>query len=163
MQAKCKLIINPSPLLGNDDSSKVVPGYNPGHTLGTGVQKFHRSLEDFASSLYLEAQTPMSMSAVQFIDVQSALFNAVLVNQELSLALKSGICNACTVSDLIYLLCTYKEGFKFSLPESLPHQQAEYRPRVTIKIPKPSSKVGTASDNTSLFTCFKCGMADHFS
>ncbi|KAJ9052165.1 hypothetical protein DSO57_1036973 [Entomophthora muscae] len=38
MQAKYKLLINPSPLLENDNSSKPVPGYNPGHTMGTGDQ-----------------------------------------------------------------------------------------------------------------------------
>ncbi|KAJ9087466.1 hypothetical protein DSO57_1033126 [Entomophthora muscae] len=41
MQAKYKLLINPSPLLENDDSSKPVPGYNPGHTMGTGDQEPH--------------------------------------------------------------------------------------------------------------------------
>ncbi|KAJ9061003.1 hypothetical protein DSO57_1024984 [Entomophthora muscae] len=41
MQAKYKLLTNPSPLLENDDSSKPVPGYNPGHTMGTGDQEPH--------------------------------------------------------------------------------------------------------------------------
>ncbi|KAJ9088571.1 hypothetical protein DSO57_1021726 [Entomophthora muscae] len=41
MQAKYKLLTNPSPLLENDDSSKPVPGYNPGHTMGTGDQESH--------------------------------------------------------------------------------------------------------------------------
>ncbi|KAJ9054445.1 hypothetical protein DSO57_1014468 [Entomophthora muscae] len=41
MQAKYKLLINHSPLLGNDSSSKLVPGYDPGHTLGTGDQEPH--------------------------------------------------------------------------------------------------------------------------
>ncbi|KAJ9076213.1 hypothetical protein DSO57_1028437 [Entomophthora muscae] len=41
MQAKYKLLTNPSPLLENDDSSKPVPGYDPGHTMGTGDQKPH--------------------------------------------------------------------------------------------------------------------------
>ncbi|KAJ9074716.1 hypothetical protein DSO57_1003771 [Entomophthora muscae] len=43
MQAKYKLLTNHSPLLENDNSSKLVPGYNPGHTLGTGAQEPHRS------------------------------------------------------------------------------------------------------------------------
>ncbi|KAJ9072575.1 hypothetical protein DSO57_1026061 [Entomophthora muscae] len=43
MQAKYKLLTNPSPLLENDNSSKLVPGYNPGHTMGTGDQEPHRS------------------------------------------------------------------------------------------------------------------------
>ncbi|KAJ9070381.1 hypothetical protein DSO57_1008678 [Entomophthora muscae] len=41
MQAKYKLLINSSSLLGNDNSSKLVPGYDPGHTLGTGDQEPH--------------------------------------------------------------------------------------------------------------------------
>ncbi|KAJ9084542.1 hypothetical protein DSO57_1023427 [Entomophthora muscae] len=41
MQAKYKLLTNHSPLLENDNSSKLIPGYNPGHTLGTGDQKPH--------------------------------------------------------------------------------------------------------------------------
>ncbi|KAJ9081128.1 hypothetical protein DSO57_1017990 [Entomophthora muscae] len=43
MQAKYKLLINHSPLLENDDSSKLVPGYDPGHTLGTGDQEPHNA------------------------------------------------------------------------------------------------------------------------
>ncbi|KAJ9054139.1 hypothetical protein DSO57_1017797 [Entomophthora muscae] len=42
MQAKYRLLTNHSLLLGNDDSSKLVPGYDPGHTLGTGDQEPHR-------------------------------------------------------------------------------------------------------------------------
>ncbi|KAJ9086016.1 hypothetical protein DSO57_1008530 [Entomophthora muscae] len=41
MQAKYKLLTNHSPLLENDDSSKPVPGYDSGHTLGTGDQEPH--------------------------------------------------------------------------------------------------------------------------
>ncbi|KAJ9051867.1 hypothetical protein DSO57_1000527 [Entomophthora muscae] len=41
MQAKYKLLINHSPLLENDGSSKLVPGYDPGHALGTGDQEPH--------------------------------------------------------------------------------------------------------------------------
>ncbi|KAJ9083400.1 hypothetical protein DSO57_1035130 [Entomophthora muscae] len=43
MQAKYKLLTNPSPLLENDDSFKPVPGYNPEHTMGTGDQEPHKS------------------------------------------------------------------------------------------------------------------------
>ncbi|KAJ9089235.1 hypothetical protein DSO57_1014986 [Entomophthora muscae] len=43
MQAKYKLQTNHSPLLENDNSSKLVPGYDPGHTLGTGDQEIHKS------------------------------------------------------------------------------------------------------------------------
>ncbi|KAJ9079626.1 hypothetical protein DSO57_1033419 [Entomophthora muscae] len=41
MQAKYKLLINHSPLLENDNFSKLVPGYDPGQTLGTGDQEPH--------------------------------------------------------------------------------------------------------------------------
>ncbi|KAJ9078131.1 hypothetical protein DSO57_1009829 [Entomophthora muscae] len=41
MQAKYKLLTNPSPLLENNDSSKLVPGYDPGHTMGTSDQEPH--------------------------------------------------------------------------------------------------------------------------
>ncbi|KAJ9049628.1 hypothetical protein DSO57_1022402 [Entomophthora muscae] len=41
-KAKYKLLTNHSPLMGNDNSSKPVPGYDPGHTLGTGDQESHR-------------------------------------------------------------------------------------------------------------------------
>ncbi|KAJ9088301.1 hypothetical protein DSO57_1024438 [Entomophthora muscae] len=44
MQAKYKLLTNHSPLLGNGNSSKPVPGYDPGHPLGTGDQDPHRDL-----------------------------------------------------------------------------------------------------------------------
>ncbi|KAJ9058950.1 hypothetical protein DSO57_1007347 [Entomophthora muscae] len=43
MQAKYKLMNNHSPLMGNVNSSKPVPGYDPGHTLGTGDQEPHRT------------------------------------------------------------------------------------------------------------------------
>ncbi|KAJ9053102.1 hypothetical protein DSO57_1027540 [Entomophthora muscae] len=41
LQAKYKLLTNHSPLLENDNSSKPVPCYDPGHTLGTGDQEPH--------------------------------------------------------------------------------------------------------------------------
>ncbi|KAJ9068809.1 hypothetical protein DSO57_1024901 [Entomophthora muscae] len=43
MQAKYKLLTNPSPLLENDNSSKLVPSYSLGHTMGTGDQEPHKS------------------------------------------------------------------------------------------------------------------------
>ncbi|KAJ9062848.1 hypothetical protein DSO57_1006296 [Entomophthora muscae] len=46
MQAKYKLLTNHSSLLENDNSSKPVPGYNPGHTFGTGDQETHTSLDN---------------------------------------------------------------------------------------------------------------------
>ncbi|KAJ9067762.1 hypothetical protein DSO57_1035937 [Entomophthora muscae] len=41
MQARYKLLAGHLPLLENDNSSKPVPGYDPGHTLGTGDQEPH--------------------------------------------------------------------------------------------------------------------------
>ncbi|KAJ9064645.1 hypothetical protein DSO57_1028225 [Entomophthora muscae] len=41
MQAKYKLLINHSPLLENDNSSKLVPDHVPGHTLRTCDQEPH--------------------------------------------------------------------------------------------------------------------------
>ncbi|KAJ9077621.1 hypothetical protein DSO57_1015048 [Entomophthora muscae] len=55
MQAKYKLLINHSPLLGNDNSSKPVPGYAPGHTLETGNQEPHKG-ELPIKGLYLTAR-----------------------------------------------------------------------------------------------------------
>ncbi|KAJ9050243.1 hypothetical protein DSO57_1016220 [Entomophthora muscae] len=48
MQAKYKLLTNPSPLLKNDGSSKPVPGYDPGHTMGTGDQEPHSDFMQYA-------------------------------------------------------------------------------------------------------------------
>ncbi|KAJ9048547.1 hypothetical protein DSO57_1034007, partial [Entomophthora muscae] len=42
MQVKYKLLASQHPPLGNDNSSKLVHGYDPGHTLGTGNQEPHR-------------------------------------------------------------------------------------------------------------------------
>ncbi|KAJ9088968.1 hypothetical protein DSO57_1017748 [Entomophthora muscae] len=42
MQAKYKLLACHLPLLVNDNSSKPVPGYDPGHTMGTGEQEPHK-------------------------------------------------------------------------------------------------------------------------
>ncbi|KAJ9052914.1 hypothetical protein DSO57_1029373 [Entomophthora muscae] len=52
MQAKYKLLANPSPLLENDNSSKPVPGYSPGHTMGTGDQEPHRTLSVKSGQLF---------------------------------------------------------------------------------------------------------------
>ncbi|KAJ9086259.1 hypothetical protein DSO57_1006143 [Entomophthora muscae] len=45
MQAKYKLLASHLLLLGNVNSSKLVPGYDPGHTLGTGGQEPHAIIE----------------------------------------------------------------------------------------------------------------------
>ncbi|KAJ9067958.1 hypothetical protein DSO57_1033624 [Entomophthora muscae] len=41
IQAKYKLLAGHLSLLENGNSSKLVPGYDPGHTLGTGDQELH--------------------------------------------------------------------------------------------------------------------------
>ncbi|KAJ9078140.1 hypothetical protein DSO57_1009837 [Entomophthora muscae] len=51
MQAKYKLLTNHSPLLENDNSSKPVPGYDPGYTLGTGDQEPHKGVDLVVASL----------------------------------------------------------------------------------------------------------------
>ncbi|KAJ9058634.1 hypothetical protein DSO57_1010427 [Entomophthora muscae] len=43
MQAKYKLLASQHPLLVSDGSSKLVPGFDPGHTMGTGGQEPHRA------------------------------------------------------------------------------------------------------------------------
>ncbi|KAJ9062326.1 hypothetical protein DSO57_1012117 [Entomophthora muscae] len=53
MQAKYKLLTNHSPLLENANSSKLVPGYNPGHTLGTGDQEPHMALSSSLPWIWL--------------------------------------------------------------------------------------------------------------
>ncbi|KAJ9060658.1 hypothetical protein DSO57_1028608 [Entomophthora muscae] len=63
--------------------------------------KMGETLEEFTSRFYLEAQTLALMNSVLFIYVQSALLNAVQINREPSLVLKSGIYTAQTVPDLI--------------------------------------------------------------
>ncbi|KAJ9064576.1 hypothetical protein DSO57_1029134 [Entomophthora muscae] len=51
-----------------------------------------------------------------FIDVKSALLNAVQPNKNLSLTLKSGIYGAHNVSDLICHLLTLKDDFEVPMP-----------------------------------------------
>ncbi|KAJ9081141.1 hypothetical protein DSO57_1017847 [Entomophthora muscae] len=76
MQAKYKLLTNHSPLLENDNSSKLVPGYDPGHTLGTGDQEPHTKYpqDTLPSTEYLcpENQTAFSASKVVLICPNSA-------------------------------------------------------------------------------------------
>ncbi|KAJ9081681.1 hypothetical protein DSO57_1012149 [Entomophthora muscae] len=91
--------------------------------------KVGETLEDFTSRFYLEAQTLASMKAMLFIDVQSALLNAVQINRELLLALKYGVYTAQTVPDLIQLLKTNKEEFEIPLPKGTPKPPTEARTR----------------------------------
>ncbi|KAJ9069596.1 hypothetical protein DSO57_1016902 [Entomophthora muscae] len=94
--------------------------------------KVAETLGDFTSIFYLEAQTLSSMKAVLFIDVHSALLNAVYSNRELLLALKSGIYTTQKVPDLIQLLKTYKEEFKISLPKGTPKPPTETRNKIFV-------------------------------
>ncbi|KAJ9081443.1 hypothetical protein DSO57_1014527 [Entomophthora muscae] len=59
MKAKYKLLTNHSPLLGNDNSSKLVPGYDQGHILGTGDQEPHNH------SQLLLAKSPYTIMSIQ--------------------------------------------------------------------------------------------------
>ncbi|KAJ9062480.1 hypothetical protein DSO57_1010269 [Entomophthora muscae] len=72
MQAKYKILINHSPLLGNDNSSKPVPGYDPGHTLGTGDQEPHSLRILKLDDLIYERLTSFSFSMI-FINTWSLI------------------------------------------------------------------------------------------
>ncbi|KAJ9074460.1 hypothetical protein DSO57_1006110 [Entomophthora muscae] len=81
-----------------------------------GGIKRGETMQEFADSFYLEAQTLISLKAASFIDVKSALLNAVQPNKNLSLALKSGIYGAHNVSDLICHLLPFKDDFEVPMP-----------------------------------------------
>ncbi|KAJ9060194.1 hypothetical protein DSO57_1033454 [Entomophthora muscae] len=76
-----------------------------------GIRK-GETMQEFADRFSLEAQTLISLKAASFIDVKSSLINAVQPNKNLSLALKSGIYGAHTVSNLICHLLTFKDSFE---------------------------------------------------
>ncbi|KAJ9070809.1 hypothetical protein DSO57_1003671 [Entomophthora muscae] len=80
-----------------------------------GIRK-GKTMQEFADRFYLEAQTLISLKATSFIDVKSALLNAVQPNKKLSLALKSGIYGAHNVSNLICHLLTFKDDFEVPMP-----------------------------------------------
>ncbi|KAJ9051683.1 hypothetical protein DSO57_1002382 [Entomophthora muscae] len=65
MQAKYKLLTNHSPLLENDDSSKPVPGYDPGHTLGPGGQEPHTVVFPNFNARTAETLTTLEESVCQ--------------------------------------------------------------------------------------------------
>ncbi|KAJ9059847.1 hypothetical protein DSO57_1037269 [Entomophthora muscae] len=56
MQVNYKLLTNHSPLLKNDNFSKLVPGYDPGHTLGNDVSLMPQSVMNDISILVLKTQ-----------------------------------------------------------------------------------------------------------
>ncbi|KAJ9059085.1 hypothetical protein DSO57_1006216 [Entomophthora muscae] len=125
--------------------------------------KVGETLEEFTSRFYLEAQTLASMKAVLYIDVHSALLNAVQINRELLLALKSGIYTAQKVPDLIQLLRTYKENFEIPLPKGTPKPLTETRTRnfSTDGLKVVETNPGTLNNSAHLF--FKCNKPGHLS
>ncbi|KAJ9048123.1 hypothetical protein DSO57_1038165 [Entomophthora muscae] len=73
-------------------------------------------MQEFSNRFYLESQTLISLKASSFIDVKSALLNAVLPNKNLSLGVKYRIYRAYNISNLICLLLTFKYEFEVPLP-----------------------------------------------
>ncbi|KAJ9057646.1 hypothetical protein DSO57_1020519 [Entomophthora muscae] len=114
-----------------------------------GIKK-GETMQEFSDRFYLEAQTLISLKAAFFIDVKSALLNAVQPNKNLSLALKSGIYGAHNVSDLICHLFTFKDDFEVLMPSGLrAFQENRNKPSFSDK-PKTdesSSSQGTAGTN----------------
>ncbi|KAJ9054164.1 hypothetical protein DSO57_1017641 [Entomophthora muscae] len=75
MQAKYKLLTNPSPLLENDNSSKPVPGYNPGHTMGTGDQEPQRGQLPCASLVLAQPPTLQLEELSPIVESNGPLFD----------------------------------------------------------------------------------------
>ncbi|KAJ9073092.1 hypothetical protein DSO57_1020125 [Entomophthora muscae] len=129
-----------------------------------GIRK-GEAMQEFADRFYLEAQTLISLKAASFIDVKSALLNAVQPNKNLSLALKSGIYGAHNVSELICYLLTFKDDFKVPM-RSGPREFQENRNKPSFsdkpKTGKSSTIQGTAGTNRN-HTCYKCGKLGHMS
>ncbi|KAJ9051487.1 hypothetical protein DSO57_1004224 [Entomophthora muscae] len=74
MQAKYKLLTNHLPLLENDNSSKPVPGYDPGHTLGTGDQEPHTPQTDVTPFCFSEDQaTPGKLVVLRMEPLKGVL------------------------------------------------------------------------------------------
>ncbi|KAJ9071601.1 hypothetical protein DSO57_1035368 [Entomophthora muscae] len=123
------------------------------------------TMQDFTDRFYQEAQTLIYLKTASFIDVKSALINAVQPNKNLSLALKSGIYRAHNVSDLICHLLTFKEDFEVPMPSG-PREFQENRNKHfssnKTKTGESSSPQGTASTNNTC-TYYKCGKPDHMS
>ncbi|KAJ9070248.1 hypothetical protein DSO57_1010287 [Entomophthora muscae] len=87
-----------------------------------GIRK-EETMQEFADRFYLEAQTLISLKAASFIDVKSALLNAVQPNKNLSIALKSGIYGAHNVSNLIHHLLTSWITLKYPFPLDQEHSK----------------------------------------
>ncbi|KAJ9066966.1 hypothetical protein DSO57_1004396 [Entomophthora muscae] len=129
-----------------------------------GIRK-RETMQEFADRFYLEAQTLISLEAASFIDIKSALLNAVQPNKNLSLDLKSGIYGAHNVSDLIHHLLTFKDDFEVPMPFG-PRAFQENRNKPSFsdkpKTGENSTTQGTAGTNSNC-TCYKCGKLGHMS
>ena len=124
-------------------------------------------MQEFADRFYLEAQTLISLKAASFIDVKSALLNAVRPNKSLSLALKSGIYGAHNVSELIRHLLTFKDDFEVPMPSTSRAPQENRYKTLSPETSKPKLTAGTPTSgpaaNSSVRTCYKCGKLGHLS
>ncbi|KAJ9061480.1 hypothetical protein DSO57_1020332 [Entomophthora muscae] len=99
-------------------------------------------MQEFLHNFYLESQIIISLKAFSSIGVNSALLNTFKLNKNLSLALKSGICGAHNVSELIHHLFTFKDYFEVPKPSG----QRAFQNNIN----KPSFTDNTnPSDNTS--------------
>ncbi|KAJ9076905.1 hypothetical protein DSO57_1021879 [Entomophthora muscae] len=54
IQSMYTLIASHLPLLGNDNSSKPVPGFDPGHIMGTGEQESHSKAQNMEALVYTQ-------------------------------------------------------------------------------------------------------------
>ncbi|KAJ9076383.1 hypothetical protein DSO57_1026850 [Entomophthora muscae] len=93
MQAKYKLLTNLSLLLENDNSSKLVPGYDPRHTMGTGDQEPHSSLCLVTDYRALNASTvknkyPLPLLENLFQDSMELNFSLKLTSPQVTTKLK---------------------------------------------------------------------------
>ncbi|KAJ9052432.1 hypothetical protein DSO57_1034121 [Entomophthora muscae] len=66
MQAKYKLQPSHMPQLGNVNSLQLVPGFDPGHTMGTGEQEPHNYLKAFPLAFQHLSATPYTLYYLKF-------------------------------------------------------------------------------------------------
>ncbi|KAJ9061341.1 hypothetical protein DSO57_1021528 [Entomophthora muscae] len=66
MQVKYKLLISHSPLIENDNSSKPVPGYDPGNTLGTGGQETHNTQDSWGAQFLVFTPTCKTLQSEDY-------------------------------------------------------------------------------------------------
>ncbi|KAJ9065932.1 hypothetical protein DSO57_1014552 [Entomophthora muscae] len=111
-----------------------------------GIRK-GETMQEFADRFYLEAQILISLKAGSFIDVKSALLNAVQPKNNISLALKSGIYGAHNVFDLIFHLLTFKDDFEVPMPSG-PRAFQENRNKPSFS-DKPKTGESSTTQGTS--------------